>query len=1019
MIRIQYLMFSPVFFLYFLISQIICDINIHIIPHTHLDPGWIMTAEEYYNMESIVDIFNTITNELYNDSAKIKTFVINELYYFKTWYEGTNPENTIKIKELINEKRLEFVSGGFVVNDEATPYYKDIIEQIRVGHQFILEEFGITPKTAWYIDSFGHSAGNAYLTTQFNYENLVLGRMHLDYLDLLKKKNSTEFYWQPFDKNISTQKIFTHILPIHYGFRSYLKELGNSHEIFIGSVKEYLLQLFEKLKESYIGLKHKNIMFLFGDDFQFKDKNLFSNLDSLINAFNNSDQSTKKKIHQIFGTDEKINFFYSTPERYFEYAKRELKENGKNLETLENLDFYPLKTDCFWTGYFTSRPYLKGYIKKASNAYYALSKYIATRRLINEVIYVNQENNTMPNLNLFREVVSLNQHHDAITGTCKQYVSDDYISGMEKIIAKVENNFKENIEDRLKIKIGSVCYNNFLVDQKLCSSEFMIASNIKGKDKIKIGLYNPLIAGSSKPIKLLINIEIFDSFTYYEIEGIKSDFFCVNEYNIKNDDYFRYKNKCFLNFFYEFKKEKQLSFITIKKLSKYKKSNKYYSLNNIKNETNIELIQNKANIKSLFFNPENFEFYIEYYNEFEKITKLNFTYYDGMYYVNADQCMDGAYQFSPYHKYPEKIELDYENSIYFIGNLGVTFITRNLDASFTFFTIFYNPFFAKVEHFFDNVEEDYFLNKYSFGYSFVLKTNINNLNEDKKPIFYTDTNGLEMMKREIDKFNYNETADISIGANFYPVSSAISIKEENNKDNNNIVTVFSDRPQAGTSMLPGSIILVIQRMSYGNDNKGMPENLWENQSMNSTHFKTTHFILFGLNIYKEKNKKSNMAKKTDLLNFIYNYFNTGIFMFKVEKEGKKFKEKISKNNGLVNKMFENNIKISPDIRASYQVIHKNLIIGEYFRYNNYYFNINQTEIVNQNEELTYGSVSLNFQKETHFKIFYDKTGINYSRNETNILYEGQKEKLITPKNENFKLNYNEFLFIYFYFDNEN
>ena len=169
MIRIQYLMFSPVFFLYFLIPQIICDINIHIIPHTHLDPGWIMTAEEYYNMESIVDIFNTITNELYNDSDKIKTFVINELYYFKTWYEGTNPENTIKIKELINEKRLEFVSGGFVVNDEATPYYKDIIEQIRVGHQFILEEFGITPKTAWYIDSFGHSAGNAYLATQFNY----------------------------------------------------------------------------------------------------------------------------------------------------------------------------------------------------------------------------------------------------------------------------------------------------------------------------------------------------------------------------------------------------------------------------------------------------------------------------------------------------------------------------------------------------------------------------------------------------------------------------------------------------------------------------------------------------------------------------------------------------------------------------------------------------------------------------------------------------------------------------------
>ena len=737
------------------------------------------------------------------------------------------------------------------------------------------------------------------------------------------------------------------------------------------------------------------------------------NLDCLLNTFNNPRKKFQKKIQKIFETNERINLFYSTPEKYFEYVKREINENGNKLQTFENLDFYPLKTDCFWTGFFTSRPYLKGYIRKASNAYYSLSKYLATVRFINQTLYVNEENNTMPNLNRFREVVSLNQHHDAITGTCKQYVSDDYINGMTNVIADVEKNFRENIEDQLKIKIGSVCYNNFLVDQKLCSSEFMIRSNTKGK--IKIGLYNPLIAGSSSQNKLLINIEIFDSFTYYEIEGKKSDFFCVNEYNIKDGDYFKYKNKCFLNFFYKFKKDEQLAFITLKKLGKGIKSNKYYSLNKIKNETSIELIQNNGIIKTLFFNPENFEFYIEYNNELEKITKLNFTYYDGMYYVNADTCMDGAYQFSPYHKYPEKIEIDYENSFYFIGNLGINFVTRNIDASFTFFTIFYDPFFAKVEHFFDNAEETYFLNKYSFGYSFVFKTNINNLNEENKPIFYTDTNGLEMMKREIDKFKYKETANISIGANFYPVTSSISIKDELNIDNNNILTVFSDRPQAGSGILPGSIILVIQRMSYGNDNKGMPENMWEKNSMNNTHFKTTHFILFGLNIYNGGRNKSNIAKKTDLLNFIYNYFNSGIFMFKIENEGKNFKEKINKNNKLVYNLFEKNIKVTPDIRASYQVIHKDLIVGIYYRYNNYFFNINKEN--NENEDLNYGYISLNFPEDIHFKIFYDKKGINYSRNETDFLNDEQKEKFIIPIKETLNLKYNEFLFIYYYFEN--
>ena len=46
----------------------------------------------------------------------------------------------------------------------------------------------------------------------------------------------------------------------------------------------------------------------------------------------------------------------------------------------------------------------------------------------------------------------------------------------------------------------------------------------------------------------------------------------------------------------------------------------------------------------------------------------------------------------------------------------------------------------------------YFLNRFSFGHAFTLKTNINNMKGDKNPIFYTDANGLEMMQRKIDRF---------------------------------------------------------------------------------------------------------------------------------------------------------------------------------------------------------------------------------------------------------------------------
>ncbi len=387
-----------------------------------------------------------------------------------------------------------------------------------------------------------------------------------------------------------------------------------------------------------------------------------------------------------------------------------------------------------------------------------------------------------------------------------------------------------------------------------------------------------------------------------------------------------------------------------------------------------------------------------------------------MYYGNVDNCKEGAYQFSPYNKYPEKIDVDYENSFYIIGNIGIIFVTRNIDSSFTFFIIFYNPFFIKVEHFFDSLADSYFLNRHSFGYSFVLKTNIKNMKKNQKPIFYADSNGLEMMRKIIDIFNYKEKANVKNGGNFYPVTNSISIKDESLYNNNeNMVTIFNDRPQAGSEILPGSIILILQRMSYDNDNKGLIENLYENESMTNSYFKTTHFIVFGLNI-KNYNEKNNIITpfeiKTSLLNFIYNYFNTGVLIFKIDEENNidaKIKEQ---NNILYN--FTKYIEISPDIRASYQLIDTNLVIGEYFKYYNHYFLNNKT---NSTDQVKSGKIIINFPDNVNFKIYHDKKGINYLKNGTDSLSPQIKERLIVPKNKVFSLKNNEFIFIYFYVDN--
>lgn len=49
------------------------------------------------------------------------------------------------------------------MHDEAAPHYIDMIDQTTLGHQFIKEEFNMTPRIGWQIDPFGHSAVQAYL----------------------------------------------------------------------------------------------------------------------------------------------------------------------------------------------------------------------------------------------------------------------------------------------------------------------------------------------------------------------------------------------------------------------------------------------------------------------------------------------------------------------------------------------------------------------------------------------------------------------------------------------------------------------------------------------------------------------------------------------------------------------------------------------------------------------------------------------------------------------------------------
>lgn len=73
-----------------------------------------------------------IVTELLLDPSK--TFVYVEMAFFYRWYKNQDSLMKDKVKGLTENGQLEFINGGACMNDEAAPYYEDMIDQMTWGH---------------------------------------------------------------------------------------------------------------------------------------------------------------------------------------------------------------------------------------------------------------------------------------------------------------------------------------------------------------------------------------------------------------------------------------------------------------------------------------------------------------------------------------------------------------------------------------------------------------------------------------------------------------------------------------------------------------------------------------------------------------------------------------------------------------------------------------------------------------------------------------------------------------------
>lgn len=65
------------------------------------------------------------------------------------WWDTQTDTTKSQVRQLVNQGRLELLSGGWSMHDEACAHYEDMINNMMAGHQFILKEFDVTPKVGW------------------------------------------------------------------------------------------------------------------------------------------------------------------------------------------------------------------------------------------------------------------------------------------------------------------------------------------------------------------------------------------------------------------------------------------------------------------------------------------------------------------------------------------------------------------------------------------------------------------------------------------------------------------------------------------------------------------------------------------------------------------------------------------------------------------------------------------------------------------------------------------------------
>ncbi|CAJ1086096.1 epididymis-specific alpha-mannosidase [Xyrichtys novacula] len=421
-------------------------IKTFVIPHSHMDVGWVYTIQE--SMHAYAgNVYTTVTEEL--SKAPDRRFIAVEQEFFRLWWENVATDSHKKqVRRLVKEGRLEFILGGQVMHDEAVTDLDDEILQMTEGHGFLYETFGVRPQFSWHVDPFGASATTPILFSLAGFNAHLISRIDYDLKDSMQKNKKLQFVWRGSPSLKEKQQIFTHTMDqFSYCTPSYLPFSNSSGFYWNGvalfpdppkngiypnmslpvtkdTVHAYAKTMVENIKQRAAWFRTDNVLWPWGCDKQFYNSSVqFNNMDPLMKYIN---QNSKE-----FG----VTVQYATLSEYF----KAIYQSDLVWEVRGSEDFLPYSTEPYqaWTGFYASRNVLKGVARQASSKLHA-AETLFTRYRISFPDGPVAEDWALDKLRALRWAVSEVQHHDGITGTESPKVADMYLQHLTQAMMGVE-----------------------------------------------------------------------------------------------------------------------------------------------------------------------------------------------------------------------------------------------------------------------------------------------------------------------------------------------------------------------------------------------------------------------------------------------------------------------------------------------------------------------------------------------------------------------------------------------------